>query len=236
MVYEIAGLRVEIKNRCRYTTEFCKEYLSEDQTSACDMVAEVTNEEFYEEKAASPEYSDGYIENICLYRKICLQMPKFDRFLLHAAVLTVDGDGYAFLGRSGAGKSTHTGLWLDHVAGAEILNGDKPILERRGNEFIAYGTPWMGKEGRGRKGSAPVKALCFIEKAKENAISRLSVSELTGRIFSQLLIPTEEEAAEKALELCDSFVLSVPAYVLQCDISKTAVKTSFEAMTGKKLQ
>ena len=144
MVYEIAGLRVEIKNRCRYTTEFCKEYLSEDQTSACDMVAEVTNEEFYEEKTASPEYSDGYIENICLYRKICLQMPKFDRFLLHAAVLTVDGDGYAFLGRSGAGKSTHTGLWLNHVAGAEILNGDKPILEKRSKEFIAYGTPWMG--------------------------------------------------------------------------------------------
>lgn len=236
MVYEIAGLRINIKNRCRYTTEFCKEYLSDDQVSPCDMAVEVTNEEFYEEKALSSQYPDGYIENICLYRKICLQMPKFNRFLLHAAVLTVDGEGYAFSGRSGAGKSTHTGLWLSNVKGARILNGDKPIVEKRGKEFIAYGTPWMGKEGRGEKGEAPIKGICFIEKAPKNAVRKLSISELTERIFMQLLIPTDEDAAAKALELCDEFVVNVPAYVLECDISREAVETSYEAMTGESLR
>ena len=157
MIYELAGLRVNVKNRCRYTSEFCKEYLSEDQDSSADFEAETTKEEFYAEKEASPGFSDGYIENICLYRKICLQMPEYDRFLLHSAVLTFEGNAYAFLGRSGIGKSTHTALYTAHIKGSEILNGDKPIIARTGDEFITYGTPWNGKENRGRKGSAPLK-------------------------------------------------------------------------------
>lgn len=234
MIYDIAGLRVFIKNRCRYTTEFCKEYLSEDQTSPADIDVAVSDKSFYEEKAASPNYSDGYVENICLYRGICLKMPEFDRFLLHAAVLCHNGEGYAFLGKSGAGKSTHTGLWLRYVDGAEIVNGDKPVLEYRDGQFIAYGTPWLGKEGLGCKKSVPIKAVCFIEQAKENSIVRLSAREFTERIFSQLLMPTEEIAVTKTLELCDKFVTSVPAFLLKCDISEEAVKRSYEAMTGRK--
>ena len=236
MIYDIANLRVLIENRCGYTTDFCREYLSEDQSLPYDLRARVSNEAFYAEKEASPGFSDGYIENICLYREICLQMPAFNRFLLHAAVLGVNGDGYAFLGRSGAGKSTHTGLWLKYVQGSEIVNGDKPVVEFKDGNFIAYGTPWLGKEGRGCKKSVPVKALCFIEQAKQNSIVRLSVSELTGRIFPQLLMPTDEEAAVKTLELCNELVTRVPAYVLYCDVSENAVKCSFEAMTGKKYQ
>ena len=49
MIYDIAGLRVLIKNRCRFTTEFCKAYLSSDQESPFDIETVVTNEEFYKE-------------------------------------------------------------------------------------------------------------------------------------------------------------------------------------------
>ncbi|MBQ5926677.1 MAG: hypothetical protein IIX01_01990, partial [Clostridia bacterium] len=199
-----------------------------------DMTAVVSNEAFWEEKKQSAQYSDGYIENICLYREICLQMPAFNRFLLHAAVLEYGGNGYAFLGRSGAGKSTHTSLWLKYVQGSKILNGDKPVVAFDGKDFYAYGTPWMGKEGRGCKGKAPIKALCFIEQAKENSIERLSPSELTDRIFTQLLMPTDEDGVEKTLYLADKLVCNVPAFVLKCDISQDAVRHSFEAMTGEK--
>ena len=233
MIYDVAGMRIRIENRCKYTDVFCKEYLSKNQDAPFDFSVKVTDEEFYEEKKISPDYGDGYIENICIYRNICKQMPKYNRFLLHTAVLTVNGDGYAFLGRSGAGKTTHTGLWLQYVKGAEMLNGDKPIVEYDGENFIAYGTPWMGKEGKGRKGKAPIKALCFIEKAKENRIERLSVAELTSRIFTQVLLPEEEDKAEKTLSILDELVQKIPAYVLYCDISKEAVKTSFEKMTQK---
>lgn len=50
MIYELAGLRVKIENRCRYTSEFCKDYLSEDQSSPAAFEVAVTNEEFSAEK------------------------------------------------------------------------------------------------------------------------------------------------------------------------------------------
>ncbi len=236
MIYEIADLRVDIQNRLHYTDVFCKEYLSSDQESAADFAVFVTNEAFMEEKSKSPEYSDGYIENICLYREICLKMPLYNRFLLHSCVLEYAGNAYAFLGRSGTGKSTHTSLWLKHVNGAEILNGDKPILGVFENEIVAYGTPWMGKEGRGKKGKALLKALVFLEQAKQNSIEKLSLSSASMRVFQQVLLPSEEGSVTKSLELLDSLITRVPSYLLKCDISEEAVKTAFETLVGKEYE
>ena len=70
MVYDIANLRVQIDNRYEYTTRFCREYLSLDQTSPVDITSSVSSEEFAKEKEQSSKFSDGYIENICLYRSI----------------------------------------------------------------------------------------------------------------------------------------------------------------------
>ena len=231
MIYDIADLRIDIRNEYPYTTRFCAEYLSKDQTAATDIIATVSAEEFDEEKKQSQNFPDGYIENICLYRSMCLQLPHFNRMLLHAAILEYDGNAYAFLGRSGTGKSTHTGLWLQAFDDANIVNGDKPILKIDDDGVIAYGTPWMGKEGRGCNTKAPLKGLCFLEQAKENSIRRLSPAEVTSKLFLQILLPTDEDATVKTLELADRLIQSVPAWLLKCDISEEAVKCSFEEMT-----
>lgn len=233
MIYDIAGLRISIQNRCKYTEVFCEKYLSSDQNAPFDLEVAVTNEEFYEEKKLSEQYSDGYIENICLYRAICRQLPVLNRMLLHAAILEYEGRAYAFLGRSGTGKSTHTGLWLEYLEGAKIVNGDKPILEYKDGEFIAYGTPWMGKEGLGYNAGVPLKGLCFLEQAKENSVEKLTPSLAASRIFSQILFPEDEQNAALTLELTDKLVTKIPCYLLKCDISEEAVQKSFEALTGK---
>ena len=234
MIYDIAGLRMRITSRCRYTPNFCKDYLSDDQDSPVHLAVQVSNEAFYEEKKYSAEFSDGYIENICLYREICKQIPKFNRLLLHAAVLEYNGEGYAFLGRSGAGKSTHTGLWLKYLDGSKIVNGDKPILEKTEQGFVAYGTPWMGKERFGYNGKVLLKALCFIEQAKENEIVQLSPAQASKLMFTQILMPTDEQDAISTLEMLDALVSNTPVYLLKCNISEDAVKTSYEAMSGKR--
>ena len=232
MIYEIAGLRIQIENQYEYTNRFCKGYLSEDQTSPVDITARVTEEEFLAEKKLSAQFSDGYIENICLYRSICLQLPKFNRFLLHSSVLEYNGEGYAFLGRSGTGKSTHTKLWLKYLPNTQVLNGDKPIIAYTENGFIVYGTPWQGKENWGHNGKAYLQGLCFLEQAPVNTIRKLTSAETANRVFTQVLLPDNEEAVVATLDLLDKLVLNVPAYLLGCTISEEAVKTSFESMTG----
>ncbi|MBE5746727.1 MAG: hypothetical protein E7352_00925 [Clostridiales bacterium] len=233
MVYDIANLRVKIENQYEYTTKFCREYLSADQTSPVDLTACVTAEEFAKEKAVSVGFSDGYVENICLYRDICLQLPSRNRMLLHAAILEFDGAAYAFLGRSGAGKSTHIRLWLQNLKKCRVVNGDKPILEEKSDRFIAYGTPWQGKERWGDNCSAPLRGLCFIEQAKENSIVKLTPAETSLRLFRQVLMPTVAQDAAKTLEMLDGLIAKTPAYLLKCDISEQAVETSFAVLTGK---
>jgi hypothetical protein len=69
MIYQIADLRIELKNRFPYTEQFCAEYLDDDQRAVADISVEVTKEEFKREKRSSPEYSDGYLENILFNEK-----------------------------------------------------------------------------------------------------------------------------------------------------------------------
>lgn len=232
MIYDIAGLRINIQNRCSYTDNFCKAYLSKDQTSPVDLTTRVTMEEFLAEKETSEGFSDGYIENICLYRNICKQLPTLNRLLLHAAILEYDGNGYAFLGRSGTGKSTHTQLWLNYLSKTRMINGDKPILQATDNGFLAYGTPWMGKENLGCNASIPLKGLCFLEQAPENSIRKLIPSEVSARLFAQILLPQDEANAVATLDLVDRLIMCTPVYLLRCNISEEAVQTSFEEMTG----
>lgn len=233
MIYDIAGFRVQLNNKYPFTDKFCQNYLCEDQISPPDIVASVSEEEFAEEKRLSADFSDGYVENICLYRSLCLQMPRYNRMLLHASVLEYDGGAYAFLGRSGTGKSTHTRLWLKYLPQTRVINGDKPILQETETCFIAHGTPWQGKEGWGCKAQAPLKGLCFLEQAKENSIRLLSPAETASRLFLQILMPKNEEDAVATLSLTDCLIRKTPAFLLKCDISEEAVKTSFEAMTGE---
>ena len=233
MIYSIAGLKIFLDNKYSYTYNFCRNYLIEGETEY-DIKATATAEEIEAEKQANaPKYPDGYIENICLYRSLCRQLPDFDRFLLHAAVLEKDGNAYAFLGKSGAGKSTHTGLWIKYMDGVKILNGDKPIISMDGDGFTVYGTPWNGKEGRGYNGSAPLRSLCFVEKASVNEITELTRSEVAMRIFTQILLPTDEKNAAKTLELIDKLIESVPSYLLRCDMTEEAVKICYEGLTGR---
>lgn len=232
MIYEIAGLRIKIEHQYDFTAKFCKDYLSNDQTSDADIAVSVTAEDFAIEKAFSSGFSDGYIENICLYRNICTQIPVLNRILLHSAVLEYDGKGYAFLGRSGTGKSTHARLWKKYLRTPKMINGDKPILQFTGDEFLAHGTPWRGKESWGIRANAPLCGLCFLEQAKENSIRKLSPAEVSTRLLGQILLPKTEENVAATLELADKLIKTVPAYLLKCDVSKEAVRCSFEALTG----
>lgn len=232
MVYEIAELRIKINNKLPFTDRFCRDYLSADQQGPVDLEIEVSQEEFLAEKKQSTEFSDGYIENLCIYRKMCEQMPKWDRFLMHTAVLEYEGSCYAFLGKSGTGKSTHTGLWLKNLPSAKILNGDKPIIGYKNGEFTVYGTPWMGKEKLGYNGKGRLKSLCFLEQSKINEISKISVEKVAERLFIQLLMPKNIEMVARTLELADLLVKSVPSYLMKCDISYEAFKTSYERLTG----
>ena len=92
-----------------------------------------------------------------------------DTLCIHAAVVSCGGKSYLFLGPSGTGKSTHAGLWLKYIEGAELVNDDNPVVR----DGVVYGSPWSGKTPCYRNVSYPLGGIVMLSQAPYNKIERL---------------------------------------------------------------
>lgn len=228
---KIAGLVVGIDNQYEYVSRFCEHYkVSAEEEEFCVAVAQ---EEILKEQNQSAEkFPRPYCESLCLYRKICLKLIDYDAFLMHSAALEMDGEAYVFTAKSGTGKTTHIKLWMQEFGErVKVINGDKPVYRFKNDKLYACGTPWCGKEGFGNNMMSPVKVICFIEQGTKNQIRRLSVEEVIGRIFHQLLMPQNEEAMKHFFDLIDRMISTISCYVLQCNTSKEAAILAHQTMS-----
>ena len=228
----IADMTVAIDNKYEYVRRLCEGYTVEPVEKP-DMTVSVTDEEIQaeidvSEFSASPAYAEG----VCVYRNICRPLPElFGAYLMHCAVIEYEGEGYAFAAKSGTGKSTHIALWQKRFGeGVRIINGDKPIMRFSGERLYAYGTPWCGKEGFNTNASVPIKAICFIERAKENSIKRITPSDALTRIFHQILSPDSIASVDTLFPLLDRTLTEIPCYVLGCNISEEAAEVAYNGM------
>lgn len=228
---KLADISIQIHNRFAMTEAFCRGYET-DQAPVFSVC--VSPEELEQERAMqTEEFPDDYLETVCMYRSIAFQVLSHGAFLLHASVIEVDGQGYAFLAPSGVGKSTQTQMWLSHFGSrARVINGDKPLVrmcvKEQAVEFRAYGTPWSGKEGLNCNASVPLKALFLLERGAEASCQRASQEESVDRIFRQLLLPSDLESMDRLLSLIDGLLETVPCYILHCTLKEDSVTTAYD--------
>lgn len=234
----MADFIIEIRNKYRHIERLCANYIVDEGEP--DFILECTDEdiakeiEYYED----PSYANSaYSESICLYRKLCMQLPKHDAFLMHSAVIDVDGKAYAFTAKSGTGKSTHICLWKKLLGDKVIVvNGDKPILRFIDDELYVYGTPWCGKEGWNTNMRSTMKGLCFLERAEQNSVVPFDKSIAAERIMHQILIPSEPIDAMATLELMDRMLTKIDIWLLGCNMDIEAAKIAYETMSGEKYE
>ena len=94
--------------------------------------------------------------------------------LFHAAIVSNEGRGYMFLGKSGTGKSTHARLWLRYISGSELVNDDNPVVRVFPDTTArVYGSPWSGKTPCYRNVSYPIGAIVLLSQAPYNKMRRL---------------------------------------------------------------
>ncbi len=230
-VIELAGVKIRIENRYPFVERQCHAFLCEGEDA--EVTVRATSDEILEE-ANHGEFSEAYCESICLYRHICESLAAYDIFLMHSSVIEVDGYAYAFCAKSGVGKSTHTRLWIKNIPNARVLNGDKPLLRlEKDGSIRVFGTPWNGKENWGENISAPLAAICFIERGAENSIRSAGEDEILLRIAHQLYLRGERTSVERRLAMMDALVRAVPYYVLACTISDEAATLAYETMRKK---
>lgn len=226
----LADLKIQIEHKFDYMTSFCKEYIAEIDTH--DIIARADETAILKEKEMVPSAPVEVCESLCIYRSIGERLPHFDRFVFHGAAIEHGGKAYLFTAPSGTGKTTHINLWKQYLCGrVDIINGDKPIIYA-GDALTVYGTPWAGKEGYQRNTSAPLKAICLLKQGKTNNIFRLDKTQAVNYLMRQVYLPHDPIALSKTLALLGVMIENTPVYMLECDISKEAFETSYNALTN----
>ena len=236
--YKIADKVVEINSIYDEVHEYCSEYLTDDQA---DYTVTATQADIdYERKKSAREdeiegipvrrFSDSYLEELAVYRKIAEQMIDFDTVLFHGSVVAVDGAGYLFTAKSGTGKSTHTRLWRAYFGDrAVMVNDDKPLLHIA-DTVTAYGTPYNGKHRLGTNTSVPLKAICILTRSADNHIEPITREQAYTMLLQQVYRPADMLKMAKTLELMDRLADSVKLYRLGCNMDISAARVAYEGM------
>lgn len=168
---------------------------------------------------ACNDYRHGlFIVNNALMLLYALMSSVKDTILIHASVVMADGYGFAFLGKSGTGKSTHTRLWLQNIPGTSLLNDDNPVvrIDSSGNPVI-YGSPWSGKTPCYRNEEVPLRAVVRLSQAPRNLIRKLSgISAYAALAPSASSMKWEKSMADGLHETLSKLVSTVGIYHLEC--------------------
>lgn len=164
-------------------------------------------------------------------KKLLSVVPDYDAFLLHSALIDVNGTGVAFAALSGTGKTTHLLLWKQLLGDSiRVINGDKPIIRFFDNIPYGFGTPWNGKENLGENAKTPIKHLCFIERSAKNRCTKITAEDCLKKIFSQVFLPNDPIVATKILNLLDCFLKSVTIWKIECNTDISAAATAYNAI------
>lgn len=148
-----------------------------------------------------------------------------DTLEIHSSVTMCDGKGYAFLGKSGTGKSTHSRLWKEFIPGSELLNDDNPIIRIIDDKAYIYGSPWSGKTPCYRNLRTPLGAVVRISQSPDNKIHRLSFVEAYASMFSSCsafrAVPGVSDGIHGTIVKLTTLV---PMYLLDCRPDKEAAE------------
>ncbi len=222
------------------TKRFCRRYLLEEVPEETDIDVSVSMEDVEEEKKTAQEAdlglcSEQYLETLALHRKVSEALTAYHTVLFHGSAIALDGEVYLFTAPSGTGKSTHTRLWRECFGErALMVNDDKPFLHlNEDGSMTVYGSPWDGKHHLSTNVGLPLKAICILSQAPENRIYQVSKKEGLQPLYLQTFWPDSSQSMVKnSLEVLGG-ILDQPLWHLECNISKEAVKVSYEAMSGK---
>ncbi len=180
-------------------------------------------------------FSEELCECTCIHREIVKTLVCYGMFLMHSAVIAVDGVAYVFMAKSGVGKSTHIRLWQAAFGErAVVVNGDKPMFSFSGDMLYVHGSPWRGKEMLGSPISAPVGGICFLERGEENVICPATDRDIVNKIFHQVLVPTDPDDVSLFMNFMNKMTRKIPFYNLKCNMDPDAALVSYEGMRGDK--
>ena len=168
------------------------------------------------------DYSDGLWDYAVFYAlDFAPVLLENNRVMCHCSYVIRDGEAILFAGFKQVGKSTQAELW-EKFGNAEVINGDRAILLKEGDRFLACGTPYCGSSKIALNRIAPIKAIILLSKSSENVASLVeNRNECFKLIFPHLSY--DDSHINEMLTLAQEICTAVPFYNYSCLPEKAAV-------------
>ena len=227
--YKIANTIVGINSVYETVQKMCMDYSSEEEA---EFEINITQKDIDFEKSDEEIYPEDYLETLAVYRAFAEKVIDKSIVLFHGSAICVDNEAFIFMAKSGTGKSTHTALWKKEFKESVMINDDKPMVEITEKGATVYGTPWNGKHNIGNNISCPLKAICFIERDKENSIEEITFKKAYAKILAHIYQSKNEQNLKKILKLIDK-IKSCRFYILKCNQEPEAAHIAYRKMKGK---
>ena len=152
--------------------------------------------------------------------------------ILHCCYLMQGGEAILFTAPSGIGKTTQGKLW-EQIYGAEIINGDRAVLQRDPEGWLAMGYPFHGSAPECRNESYPVKAIAIVQQAEGDWVEEVSPAEAAILLYEGITVNVwDKEKSMQALDLLQELIADVPIVRLHCTMGESAAKTLHNYLYG----
>lgn len=152
--------------------------------------------------------------------------------LIHASLVRNNNFGYAFIAKSGTGKSTQVSMWLRHIAGSDLMNDDNPIIRCIDNEFWIFGSPWSGKTPCYRNIKARLGAITRIDRATTNSVDKLPpIQAFASLLPSCSSMKWDSDIYNAICDTITKIVETTGIYTLHCLPNKEAAEMCYKAIS-----
>lgn len=153
---------------------------------------------------------------------------------IHTSTIEYRSKAVLFLGESGTGKSTHTRLWRENIAGAVLLNDDSPILRIIDGEPWIYGSPWSGKTPCYKNERYPLAACVRLSQAPYNEIKKLNVAQGYSALHPSCppCFAYDDALYDSISSVLSDLLSAVSVYHLACLPDADAARLSCETIFG----
>lgn len=156
------------------------------------------------------------LNNMLMFSYVFCLIP-YNTIVMHASTIKKENKAFLFLGKSGTGKSTHTGLWLKHIEGSSLLNDDNPIVRIENDEVFVYGSPWSGKTHCYLNEKVPLGGVFRLKQSPVNELTKLHSSLAFASVLpSCSVMKWEYERYSQVCKMVSIMVEKVPVFLLNC--------------------
>jgi hypothetical protein len=134
-------------------------------------------------------------------------------FLLHAASVAKDGQGYLFMGKSGAGKSTIAA----HSPEQSVLSDEISLIKKVEADYRLYSTPFWGEqEIKGRNFCFPLQGIYQLKQSPQLCSKKLTPRDALSKLMGNILYFSREPFLTRQLfQNCFDFIQGMPIFELE---------------------